>query len=172
MNISALFIYSTWTCRTPWSMSLPAWPSVSLFQVAESQPGRPLSFGSHCRQSCSKRRFTATKPFWVFWILWICPEDFAEQLFQIGWAEPLLVLWLHRKARTGGCCTVSETITQLNLSEYRKNLQRSDVSTLVGRCPSLVHLDLSDSVMLKTTAFQNFNNSTTSNTYHSVGALT
>ena len=67
---------------------------------------------------------------------------------------------------------MSETIIQLNLSEYRKNLQRLDVSTLVGRCPSLVHLDLSDSVMLKTTAFQNFNNSTTSNTYHSVGALT
>ena len=49
---------------------------------------------------------------------------------------------------------VSETITQLNLSRYRKNLQRSDVSTLVGRCPNLVHLDLSDSVMLKNDCFQ------------------
>ena len=67
---------------------------------------------------------------------------------------------------------VSETITQLNLSWYLKNLQRSDVSTLVGRFPNLVHLDLSDSVMLKMTAFQNFTNSTTSNTYHSVGAMT
>ncbi|XP_076968404.1 S-phase kinase-associated protein 2 [Tamandua tetradactyla] len=51
---------------------------------------------------------------------------------------------------------VSETITQLNLSGYRKNLQRSDVSTLVRRCPNLVHLDLSDSVMLKNDCFQEF----------------
>ena len=51
---------------------------------------------------------------------------------------------------------VSETITQLNLSGYRKNLQRPDVSTLVGRCPNLVHLDLSDSVMLKNDCFPEF----------------
>ena len=51
---------------------------------------------------------------------------------------------------------VSETITQLNLSWYLKNLQRSDVSTLVGRCPNLVHLDLSDSVMLKNDCFPEF----------------
>ena len=52
---------------------------------------------------------------------------------------------------------MSETITQLNLSGYRKNLQRSDVSTLVGRCPNLVHLDLSVSIMLKNDCFQEFN---------------
>ncbi|XP_019506299.1 PREDICTED: S-phase kinase-associated protein 2 isoform X3 [Hipposideros armiger] len=51
---------------------------------------------------------------------------------------------------------VSETITQLNLSGYRKNLQRADVSTLVGRCPNLVHLDLSDSIMLKHDCFPEF----------------
>nr|XP_054343040.1 S-phase kinase-associated protein 2 isoform X3 [Pongo pygmaeus] len=51
---------------------------------------------------------------------------------------------------------VSETITQLNLSGYRKNLQKSDLSTLVRRCPNLVHLDLSDSVMLKNDCFQEF----------------
>ena len=51
---------------------------------------------------------------------------------------------------------MSETITQLNLSGYRKNLQRSDVSTLVGRCPNLVHLDLSDSVMLNNDCFPEF----------------
>uniref|UniRef100_A0A2K5CD07 F-box domain-containing protein n=1 Tax=Aotus nancymaae TaxID=37293 RepID=A0A2K5CD07_AOTNA len=39
---------------------------------------------------------------------------------------------------------VSETIAQLNLSCYRKNLQKSDLSTLVRRCPNLVHLDLND----------------------------
>ena len=51
---------------------------------------------------------------------------------------------------------MSETITQLNLSGYRKNLQRSDVSTLVGRCPNLVYLDLSDHVMLKNDCFPEF----------------
>uniref|UniRef100_A0A8C6DI55 S-phase kinase-associated protein 2 n=1 Tax=Moschus moschiferus TaxID=68415 RepID=A0A8C6DI55_MOSMO len=49
-----------------------------------------------------------------------------------------------------------KTLTQLNLSRYRKNLHRSDVSTLVGRCPNLVHLDLSDSVMLKNDCFPEF----------------
>lgn len=51
---------------------------------------------------------------------------------------------------------VSETVTQLNLSGYRKNLQRSDFSTLIGRCPNLVHLDLSDSVMLNHECFPEF----------------
>lgn len=51
---------------------------------------------------------------------------------------------------------VSETITQLNLSGYRKNLQKSDVSTLVRRCPKLVHLDLSDSVLIKNDCFEEF----------------
>ena len=51
---------------------------------------------------------------------------------------------------------VSETITKLNLSRYQKNLQRSDVSTLVGRFPNLVHLDLSDSFMLKNDCFPEF----------------
>ena len=51
---------------------------------------------------------------------------------------------------------VSETTTQMCLSGYLKNLQRSDVSTLVGRCPNFVHLDLSDNVMLKNDCFPEF----------------
>lgn len=51
---------------------------------------------------------------------------------------------------------VSPTVTQLNLSGYRKNLQRADFSTLIGRCPNLVHLDLSDSVMLNHDCFPEF----------------
>ncbi|XP_006876614.1 PREDICTED: S-phase kinase-associated protein 2 [Chrysochloris asiatica] len=51
---------------------------------------------------------------------------------------------------------VTETITQLNLSGYRKNLQQSDVCTLIRRCPKLVHLDLSDSVLLKNDCMQEF----------------
>ena len=67
---------------------------------------------------------------------WCC--DFTEKPVQVAIAH------------------VSETITKLNLSGYQKNLQRSDVSTLVGRCPNLVHLDLSDSVMLKDDCFPEF----------------
>ena len=51
---------------------------------------------------------------------------------------------------------VLETITQLNLSRYCRNLQRSDVSTLLGSCPNLVHLDLSNNVMLKNDCFPEF----------------
>ncbi|XP_048224337.1 S-phase kinase-associated protein 2 isoform X1 [Perognathus longimembris pacificus] len=51
---------------------------------------------------------------------------------------------------------VSKTVTQLNLSGYRKNLQKSDLCTLIRRCPNLVHLDLSDSIMLKTDCFPEF----------------
>ncbi|XP_053911394.1 S-phase kinase-associated protein 2 [Cuculus canorus] len=51
---------------------------------------------------------------------------------------------------------VTSKVTQLNLSGYRQNLQMSDVKTLVERCPFLLHLDLSDSVMLKPECFQYF----------------
>ena len=51
---------------------------------------------------------------------------------------------------------VSETSTQMNLSGHLKNLQRSDVSTLLGSCPNLVHLDLSNNVMLKNDCFPKF----------------
>ncbi|NXE06455.1 SKP2 protein, partial [Lophotis ruficrista] len=51
---------------------------------------------------------------------------------------------------------VTSKVTQLNLSGYRQNLQIADVKTLVERCPFLVHLDLSDSVMLKPECFQYF----------------
>ncbi|KFP23024.1 S-phase kinase-associated protein 2, partial [Egretta garzetta] len=51
---------------------------------------------------------------------------------------------------------ITSRVTQLNLSGYRQNLQIPDVKTLVERCPFLVHLDLSDSVMLKPECFQFF----------------
>ncbi|XP_063817049.1 S-phase kinase-associated protein 2 [Pseudophryne corroboree] len=40
------------------------------------------------------------------------------------------------------------SVTQLNFSGYRQNLEIADVDSLVQRCPELTHLDLSDSVML------------------------
>ncbi|NXX15867.1 SKP2 protein, partial [Podargus strigoides] len=51
---------------------------------------------------------------------------------------------------------VTSKVTQLNLSGYRQNLQIPDIKTLVERCPFLVHLDLSDSMMLKPECFQYF----------------
>ncbi|XP_009863977.1 PREDICTED: S-phase kinase-associated protein 2 [Apaloderma vittatum] len=51
---------------------------------------------------------------------------------------------------------ITSKVTQLNLSGYRQNLQIRDVKTLVEKCPFLVHLDLSDSVMLKPECFQYF----------------
>ncbi|KFQ61150.1 S-phase kinase-associated protein 2, partial [Pelecanus crispus] len=51
---------------------------------------------------------------------------------------------------------LTSKVSQLNLSGYRQNLQMPDVKTLVERCPRLVHLDLSDSVMLKSECFQYF----------------
>ncbi|KAM6364191.1 S-phase kinase-associated protein 2 [Pluvialis apricaria] len=51
---------------------------------------------------------------------------------------------------------VTSKVTELNLSGYRHNLQIPDVKTLVERCPFLVHLDLSDSIMLKPECFQYF----------------
>ncbi|KAM9263187.1 S-phase kinase-associated protein 2 [Morus bassanus] len=51
---------------------------------------------------------------------------------------------------------ITSKITHLNLSGYRQNLQISDVKTLVERCPLLIHLDLSDSVMLTSECFQYF----------------
>ncbi|KAK9408604.1 S-phase kinase-associated protein 2 [Crotalus adamanteus] len=44
-------------------------------------------------------------------------------------------------------------LLQLNLSGYRQNLLMPDVKTLLERCPGLIHLDLSDSVMLKPECF-------------------
>ncbi|NXW11624.1 SKP2 protein, partial [Fregetta grallaria] len=51
---------------------------------------------------------------------------------------------------------VTSKITQLNLSGYRENLEIPDVIMLVERCPFIVHLDLSDSVMLQPVCFQYF----------------
>nr|XP_056704610.1 S-phase kinase-associated protein 2 [Euleptes europaea] len=51
---------------------------------------------------------------------------------------------------------IPSTVTQLNLSGYRQNLLMSDVKSLLERCCNLIHLDLSDSVMLKPECLQYF----------------
>ncbi|KAM4052940.1 S-phase kinase-associated protein 2 [Anomaloglossus baeobatrachus] len=48
------------------------------------------------------------------------------------------------------------SIRQLNLSGYRQNLEPVDVETLLQRCPDLISLDLSDSVMITADCFPAF----------------
>ncbi|XP_042158750.1 S-phase kinase-associated protein 2-like [Oncorhynchus tshawytscha] len=48
---------------------------------------------------------------------------------------------------------IPTNITQLNLSGYRQNLTMEDVKDLVERCPNLVNLDLSDSVLMTSSSF-------------------
>ncbi|XP_026522193.1 S-phase kinase-associated protein 2 [Notechis scutatus] len=51
---------------------------------------------------------------------------------------------------------IPSKLLQLNLSGYRQNLLIPDVKTLLERCSGLIHLDLSDSVMLKPECFAYF----------------
>ncbi|CAO2622178.1 S-phase kinase-associated protein 2 [Lemmus lemmus] len=51
---------------------------------------------------------------------------------------------------------LSATITQLNFSGYRKNFQKKDLRTLIRRCPNLIRLDLSDSIMITQVCFPEF----------------
>ncbi|XP_006627358.2 S-phase kinase-associated protein 2 isoform X1 [Lepisosteus oculatus] len=51
---------------------------------------------------------------------------------------------------------IPASVTRLNLSGYRHNLQMDDVKVLLGRCPNLTDLDLSDSVLLTPDVFQYF----------------
>ncbi|KAG5261719.1 hypothetical protein AALO_G00287590 [Alosa alosa] len=48
---------------------------------------------------------------------------------------------------------VTPSISQLNISGYRQNLTMEDMRCLVERCPSIVHLDLSDSVLVTIDSF-------------------
>ncbi|KAM6392024.1 S-phase kinase-associated protein 2 [Rhynochetos jubatus] len=51
---------------------------------------------------------------------------------------------------------ITPKVTQLNFSGYRQRLEIADIRRLVGRCPLLVHLDLSDSIMLNHMCFEYF----------------
>ncbi|XP_062269333.1 S-phase kinase-associated protein 2 isoform X2 [Platichthys flesus] len=48
---------------------------------------------------------------------------------------------------------LSSSVTQLNLSGYRESLSLDDVKVLVGRCPQIQTLDLSDSTLLMADSF-------------------
>ena len=156
MNISVLFVYSTWTFRTLidvstlhgllshcsklQNLSLEGLqlsdPIVDNLAQNTNLPRLNLSGCSGFSESALKTLLSNCSRLDELNLSWC--YDFTEKPVQVAVAH------------------VSETITQLKLSGYRKNLQRSDVSTLVGRCPNLVHLDLSDSVMLKNDCFPEF----------------
>ncbi|OWK57787.1 S-phase kinase-associated protein 2 [Lonchura striata] len=97
--------------------------------------------------NCNEKYQTLTvfQPF-LLTILFVCR---LEEL-NLSWCEFTAI---HVKAAVNH---ITSKITQLNLSGYRENLQIADVKTLVERCPLLVHLDLSDSMMLKPECFQYF----------------
>ena len=157
MSISALFVYSTWACQTLCSMCLPCTafcltaPSCRISALEGLWLSNPivnnlaqntnllrlnLSGYSAFSESALKTLLNSCSRLDELNLSWC--YDFTEKHIQVAVAH------------------VSETVTQLNLSGYWKNLQRSDVSTLAGRCPNLVHLDLSDSVMLKNDCFPEF----------------
>ncbi|NXY07360.1 SKP2 protein, partial [Pteruthius melanotis] len=86
------------------------------------------------------------------------PEALELMLSSCSMLEELNLSWCeftatHVKAAVNH---VTPKVTHLNLSGYRENLQIADVKMLVERCPSLVHLDLSDSMMLKPECLQYF----------------
>ncbi|KAJ7987126.1 hypothetical protein DPEC_G00335520 [Dallia pectoralis] len=83
------------------------------------------------------------------------PDSLSELLQSCTRLEELNLSWCdfgadHVKAAVG---TFSSSITQLNFSGYRQNLTMDDLTHLVERCPNLVNLDLSDSVLITTSSF-------------------
>ncbi|MBN3301114.1 UD3A1 glucuronosyltransferase, partial [Amia calva] len=85
-------------------------------------------------------------------------QSLSEMLQNCSRLEELNLSWCdfsseHIKAVVS---TLPASLTQLNLSGYRQNLQMDDVKDLVNRCPNLTDLDLSDSVLLTPDSFQYF----------------
>ncbi|XP_023868399.1 S-phase kinase-associated protein 2 isoform X1 [Salvelinus sp. IW2-2015] len=83
------------------------------------------------------------------------PDSLGEMLKSCSRLEELNLSWCdfstdHVKAVVSN---IPSNITQLNLSGYRQNLTMEDLKDLVERCPHLVNLDLSDSVLMTTSSF-------------------
>uniref|UniRef100_A0A8C7W204 S-phase kinase associated protein 2 n=1 Tax=Oncorhynchus mykiss TaxID=8022 RepID=A0A8C7W204_ONCMY len=80
------------------------------------------------------------------------PDSLSQILKSCLRLEELILSWCdfstdHVKAVVSN---IPSNITQLNLSGYRQNLTMED---LVERCPNLVNLDLSDSVLMTSSSF-------------------
>ncbi|KAM4635761.1 S-phase kinase-associated protein 2 [Polymixia lowei] len=83
------------------------------------------------------------------------PDSLGEMLKSFSRIEQLNISWCdfsseHVEDVVGN---VHSSITHLNLSGYRQNLTLEDVKILVARCPNIVTLDLSDSVLLMADSF-------------------
>ncbi|TRZ04521.1 hypothetical protein DNTS_007826 [Danionella cerebrum] len=82
-------------------------------------------------------------------------ESLAEMLKSCSQIQELNISWcdftsLHVQAVAN---TIPSSVTQLNISGYRQNLTMEDVKGIVGRCPDLTNLDLSDSILVTTDSF-------------------
>lgn len=85
-------------------------------------------------------------------------ETLEEVLINCSRLEELNISWCdftadHIRALVNH---IPPSVTQLNASGYRQNLQLDDVKLLVERCPNITNLDLSDSVMLTSECFPDF----------------
>ncbi|XP_053313933.1 S-phase kinase-associated protein 2 isoform X2 [Spea bombifrons] len=83
------------------------------------------------------------------------PDSLVEMLKNCSGLCELNLSWCDFTADHVKCAVsrFPSSITELNFSGYRQNLELSDVETLVTRCPELTSLDLSDSVMLTADCF-------------------
>ncbi|XP_018418974.1 PREDICTED: S-phase kinase-associated protein 2 [Nanorana parkeri] len=86
------------------------------------------------------------------------PESLAHMLKSCSRLDELNLSWCdfttsHVKSAVDN---FPRSLTQLNFSGYRQNLEITDVEALVQRCPDLTNLDLSDSVMLTPECFTVF----------------
>ncbi|KAE8636487.1 hypothetical protein XENTR_v10003010 [Xenopus tropicalis] len=82
-------------------------------------------------------------------------ESLKEMLTNCSRLDELNLSWCDFEAEhvKSAVSHLPSSLTQLNFSGYRQNLELSDVKTLVAQCPDLTDLDLSDSVMLTADCF-------------------
>ncbi|XP_069483232.1 S-phase kinase-associated protein 2 isoform X2 [Ambystoma mexicanum] len=85
-------------------------------------------------------------------------ETLEELLSSCPRLEELNVSWCDFTADhiKGLMNHIPASVTQLNISGYRQNLNIADIKLLVERCPNITNLDLSDSVMLTSECFPDF----------------
>lgn len=86
------------------------------------------------------------------------PESLTQMLKSCTSLEELNLSWCdftadHVKSAVEN---FPRSVTQLNFSGYRQNLEIADVEMLTQKCPDLIHLDLSDSVLLTADCFPAF----------------
>ncbi|KAM3939311.1 S-phase kinase-associated protein 2 [Leptodactylus fuscus] len=86
------------------------------------------------------------------------PESLTQMLKSCTSLEELNLSWCDFTADhvKNSVQSFPSSLTQLNFSGYRQNLEITDIDILAQRCPDLISLDLSDSVMLTADCFSAF----------------